>query len=207
MTREVEAALTEFYRVGLICEAASELGCGIRAKPVLEKLEAHESISDAWLDASGSLLAIRWKSQPVEDAGILASAFTGEQCVSAERITDADECRALLNALALGDGWYQAAQVDRLSEEEAAVIAARVVRRVEAKTVLEADLAHRLMMSIAQSCYRVLATEAPGTSESRGERLRQAILDGGRSQLTDEQHGVLQQAVALAGHRPLPNER
>ena len=78
----------QFYRVGLACEAASRVGCGIRAKPILHKLEANEAIAIAWLHRSGTLLAISWKPDSGEDQGAIASAFTGEECGCAEKIID-----------------------------------------------------------------------------------------------------------------------
>lgn len=53
----------------------------------------------------------------------------------------------------------------------------------------------------------MLTTEAPGTAHSREERLRRAILDGGRAELEGEDYVNLEQVVAVAPHRPLPNER
>jgi hypothetical protein len=207
MTREAEAAeLTQFYRVALICEAASELGCGIRAKPVLKKLEAHEAISDAWLDASGSFLAIRWKGQSLEDGRLLASAFTGEECGCAEKLSDPDLRRRLLEALARGHGWYRAADVDELSEREAAIIAARMVKRLSSKTALEPEVTDRLTRALGEACERMLTKETPGTYESRAQRLQAAMLAAARAHLSDDLYGVFQRSVAIDGHRPLPHE-
>jgi hypothetical protein len=208
MTREAEAAaLTQFYRVGLICEAASEIGCGIRAKPVLKKLEARGSIGDAWLNATGTILAVRWERQSLEDERILTSAFTGEQCGCAENLTDPDLRRGLLETLARGQGWYRAAEVDQLSEREAAIIAARMVKRLSGKVALDSEVTDRLTRSLAQACRRMLTTETPGTYESRAQRLQAAMLAAAHVHLTDDQYAVFQRSVAVDGHRPLPRER
>jgi len=49
----------EFYRVGLACEAAPDIGCGIRAKPILYALKACDAIAGAWLSRSGTVIAVR----------------------------------------------------------------------------------------------------------------------------------------------------
>jgi hypothetical protein len=208
MMRDADAAaLTQFYRVGLICEAASEIGCGIRAKPVLKKLEAHESVGNAWLNATGTILAVRWKRQSLEDERILAFAFTGEPPGCAEKLSDPDVRRGLLDALARGEGWYRAADVDQLSEREAAIIAARMVKRLSGKLALEPEVTDRLTRSLAQACRRMLTTETPGTYESRAQRLQAAMLAAARAHLTDDQYAVFQRSAAVDGHRPLPHER
>ena len=45
--------------------------------------------------------------------------------------------------------WYRGAEVDRLSEEEAGIIVARFIRRVEAKTPLPKDKAQELQHELA----------------------------------------------------------
>jgi len=184
----------QFYRVGLGCEAASGIGCGIRAKPILERLEANEAIAAAWLHRSGTVLAICWTRESADD----------EAAIAAEKVVDSEERRALLETLGRRELWYRGAEVDELSAEEAAVIAARVVGRLRARAELEPDTAAQLTRSIAEACNRVLTTEAPGTAASREARLRNAILNAGRSHLNDDQYGLLQQA---AMHKALPDER
>lgn len=46
------------YRVPLVCEAAPHLGCGTRAKPVLQDLERQLGISEAWLNRAGDSIAV-----------------------------------------------------------------------------------------------------------------------------------------------------
>lgn len=205
MQRERDA-MTHFYRVGLACEAASAIGCGIRAKPILRSLEAHEAIAGAWLHRSGTILAVRWQRELDEDPGAIASAFAGDQCVCGEKVVDVQERRALLDALARGDGWYRGVQVDELSREEAVIIATRVVERFQQRASLDPDQARRLADAIAEACDCVLTTEAPGTATSREERLRAAMLSAGRLELSADQYRALEHAVA-AGYRPLPDER
>ena len=59
--------LVSFYEVPLACPAARGLGCGSAAKPVLQALEKKGSIQEAWLDHSGTTLAIVWKKNAKSD--------------------------------------------------------------------------------------------------------------------------------------------
>lgn len=207
MPSEAAADSTHFYRVGLACEAAPGIGCGIRSKPVLQGLERSERVAGAWLSRSGGVLAVRWRSRADEDVRLIASAFTAEDCACIEKISGASECRSLLESLAAGGDWYGAADIDRLSVEEAVVVAERVVRRMAAAAALNQEEHARLVKSIALACERVLTSEAPGTADSREKRLRRAILDAGRSELGDVRYGELEKAIGVSGHRPLPDER
>jgi len=196
----------EFYRVGLACEAAPDIGCGIRAKPILCALKACDAIVGAWLSRSGTVIAVHWKSGSNKDEGLVAETLIGEQGVCIEKVVDAKEHRLLMESLALSDGWYSAAEVDRLSEEEAALIAARIVRRLRAKAALDPTEDTQLERSISEACERFLINESPGTQKAREEGLRKAILDAGGTWLTADHYDALE-AVLIAGHRPLPEER
>jgi len=46
------------FEVDLRCEAAPEIGCGSRSKPVLLELEREPIIAEAWLNETGTVLAI-----------------------------------------------------------------------------------------------------------------------------------------------------
>src|SRR5207245_1694353 len=72
-----------------------------------------------------------------------------------------------------GKGWYRGAEVDRLSEEEAGVIAARWVRRVQAKTTLTEEKATGLRGALAERLKKCLAGKAsmPETQEAKALEL------------------------------------
>jgi hypothetical protein len=46
------------FEVALRCEAAPEIGCGSRSKPVLLELEREPIITEAWLNETGTVLAV-----------------------------------------------------------------------------------------------------------------------------------------------------
>src|SRR5204862_6491220 len=51
-----------FYRVQLVCPAAPQIGCGSAAKPLLLELERQPGVAEAWLNRTGTILAIVPKS-------------------------------------------------------------------------------------------------------------------------------------------------
>jgi len=99
-----------------------------------------------------------------------------------------------------GKGWYRGADVDRLSEEEADVIAARFVRRVQAKTALAKDKAEGLQRALADAYRQRLTNKI-----SREQELSR-FQDIGREYLAKDQVAILKEAIE-AGVLPLPNEQ
>jgi hypothetical protein len=103
-----------------------------------------------------------------------------------------------LKELESRQGWYRGAEVDRLSEEEAGIIAARLVRRVQAKTTLAQDKAGRLERALADAQKKLVA-------EERYEEplpVRQLAGDF----LDEKQIAILEQAIDK-GVRPLLGEK
>ena len=200
------ASSDEFYRVALGCEAAPRIGCGIRAKPILIALEACDAIAGAWLNRSGTVIAVRWKSASIKNERLVAAAFNSEQCLCIQKVIDTKEHRQLAESLVFGDRWYRAEEVDRLSEEEASLIAARIVQRFTVNVALDPARKTKLERSITEACKRYLINERPDTAQTREEGVRKAILDVGSTLLTADHHNVLREALS-SGHRPLPFER
>src|SRR5205807_7417047 len=67
-----------------------------------------------------------------------------------------ESCDEELKDFLSGKGWYRGADVNRLSEEEAGIIAARFVRRVQAKTTLPKDKAEGLQHALADALRKQL---------------------------------------------------
>ncbi len=190
------------FQVALKCLAAPQIGCGGEAKPILLKLERESAVREAWLNRTGTLIAVVWKSK----LNAQLSAQTREDLESrlraAGRDTDIRELQGeardqALKELQSGHGWYRGAEVGRLSEEEAGIIAARLVRRMQAKTTLAQDKAERLERALADAYRKCFA-------EERYEEtlpVRQLVGDF----LDKKQIAILQQVIDN-GVRPLPNE-
>ncbi len=101
-----------------------------------------------------------------------------------------------------GKGWYHGAEVDRLSEEEADIIAARLARWVQAKSALSKEKTEGLQHAFSETLRRDLTGKS--TAPKRLE-------DVARQYLDQEQIKILKQAIkdeeAIEnGERPVPSE-
>ncbi len=69
-----------FFQVPLVCEAAPQIGCGCRTKPLLAALGQHAMVSAAWLQRSGRTLAVQWEHLlPANDAVRLVNAVFADK--------------------------------------------------------------------------------------------------------------------------------
>src|SRR6266404_5037463 len=135
------------YQVPWVCPAAHQIGCGSHAKPILLELEKNPGVSEAWLNRQGTALAVVWKPDARRKARSEAERTLKEQ--NGSKLSGKERARALAD-FESGKGWYRGAEVDRLSEEEAGVIAARWVRRVQAKTTLTEAKAEGLRAALTE---------------------------------------------------------
>lgn len=189
------------FKVSLQCPAAPQIGCGSASKPILLELEHDPAVEQAWLNRAGTLIAVVWKLQPnVQTQQDVASRLRSAGCCGKDAAINEVHGEAhdqALKEFQSGHGWYRGAEVDRLSEEEAGIIAARLVRRVEAKTTLATDKAERLQRALAEA-LRKCFTEGGGREEFPVRQFAGDFLD-------EKQITILEQAIDK-GVRPLPNE-
>src|SRR6266481_1760777 len=152
------------YRVPWVCPAAVQIGCGSHAKPILLGLERSPGVSEAWLNRQGTAVAVVWKADAKRKARSDAEKTLKEQ--KGSRLTGKERTKVLAD-FESGEGWYRGAEVDRLSEEEAGVIAARWVRRLEAKTSLSKEKADGLQEALTDGLRKCLTgkMEMPETEE------------------------------------------
>jgi hypothetical protein len=103
-----------------------------------------------------------------------------------------------------GAGWHRADDMDKLSEEEAGIIAARLLRRVQVKTPLSEIKATTLRNSLTDT----LRERFVGSSARayRPDEEREEFLKKASSYLTETELASLRDAFA-SGLRPLPGEQ
>jgi hypothetical protein len=194
-----------FYKVPLMCHAAPGIGCGSRSKPVLLDLESKTIVNEAWLDREGKILAIVWKRSAVAaDRAIVVMAVRRAHDLSAEELNG----RAREEALAsfrFGGGWHRGADVDRLSEQEAGIIANRLVLRVtaEAPTISsKAELLQPIITDIIRGCL-------VGSPDPSSARCRETFAEDLIAVVGDHLSGAETDAMvkaAKAGFQPLADE-
>ena len=181
-----------FYRVSLDCEAAPAIGCGCRAKPVLASLDQEASIREAHLSRTGTVLAVVWRDpKSARDKTNRVESILSEAGVSAQEVLEVAQREALLTEFCSRTNWYGVDVVDRLSEEEANVIADRFVRRTAAKVELRSLTAEALKHAIADACARVLTINPPNSPEARARRIAEAAVDAVRGDLNAQEMHAL----------------
>jgi mercuric ion binding protein len=139
-----------FSEVPLECGAAEGLGCGSAAKPILNELDRSPRIAQARINRPGTILAVVWKSQNDRSDKAVEALFEKHKLAAATLKGQARE-KALKEYQA--EQWYAAADVDRLSEHEARVIAARLVNRARSHF----DLAPNRVTALTGDLAMVLA--------------------------------------------------
>ncbi len=193
----VTADRVSVFKVPLICPAAPQIGCGSASKPILLDLEKQTGVAEAWLNRPGTRIAVVWKPDSTAENRSSVIADLKEDNAVEMQGTSRDE--AVKDFLS-GKGWYHGADVDRLSEEEAGIIAARWVRRVEAKTPLAKDKAEGLQRTLADSLRKDLTGE---NARQNQKALRLQEVAG--QYLDQDQIKVLREAIER-GVRPLPDD-
>jgi copper chaperone CopZ len=187
------------FKVPLVCPAAPQIGCGSASKPILLDLERQAGVLEAWLNRAGTIIAVVWKSDSNSETRRNVAAELKEDHAVEMQAKSRDE--AVKDFLS-GKGWYRGADVGRLSEEEAGIIAARLVRFARAKTVLAKDKAEGLQRAIEDTLRKDLTGKSTGSNR---------LEDVAREYLDQEQIKILKEAikdeVAIEnGERPMPKE-
>ena len=191
------------FQVPLQCTAAHQIGCGSRAKPVLLELEQDSNVSEAWLNRAGTKIAVVWK--PESKAKGRRSVATKLKQQEATEIKGKPRDEAVTEFLS-GNGWYRGADVDRLSEEEAVIIAARLVRRVQTKTTLTKEKADALQRALADALNKRLTDKKAAQEQDFVLKTEDGLRRLASQYLDENQVPFLKEAIA-SGVWPLPNEK
>jgi len=191
-----------FYEVPLVCPAAPEIGCGSRSKPILLQLEKEASVAEAWLNRTGTLMAIVWKPETKgkERAAAFAAVSKKEE-LKAQELKSSARKKALKDFLSR-EGWHRGSDVDRLSEEEAGIIAARLVRRIQAKVSVSEEKAKTLRAEFTAIFKRRFL----GSQDSNEPNPEERVLGVLQSHLDEKDVALLKETLPR-NLRPLPGEK
>jgi hypothetical protein len=114
-----------FYNVPLICGAAPEIGCGSRLKPLFMDMAEVSQIKEAWSNRQGTVVAVVW-NEPIPSKGerekIVKPIFK-KNVVDAKLIMEETTLASLSADFESQGMWYKGMDVDKLSIEEAGIIA------------------------------------------------------------------------------------
>lgn len=194
------ADAVSFYSVPLMCPAARGLGCGSRAKPMLLELERTEAITEAWLDHSGATLAIVWSdsSSAAQRAGALKQ-IADKHDVPLDEITGPAR-ESSITAFRSGKGWHRGSDVDRLSEQEALVIANRLLDRTAVEAPSSKSKADAIRPELTEIVRQFLVGTMPSVEECREKLTTIGRKHFNKAELTAFEHAFEK------GYRPIAGE-
>ena len=131
-----------FYDVPLVCGAAPEIGCGSRAKPLLLDLERQAAVKEAWLNRTGTIIAIVWRDDTCPE--IAKAVFEKHEVQYIER--DAGDSDS--EPFHANRAWLRGPEVDRLSREEAGEIAETSVNSAMKNQLVSVEEAAKIKSDI-----------------------------------------------------------
>ena len=199
---EITPERISFYEVPLVCPAAAEIGCGSRAKPILLQLEQEKPVAEAWLNRPGTIVAVVWRPETKrrERTATVKSVAKKEE-FKARELNGAARKKAL-KEFAAREAWHRGSDVDRLSEEEAGIIAARFVRRIQARVSVSEDKAKAIEAGFTD-VFKRRFTGNENSDESETEEQLIRIL---QSHLNETDVAMLKETLPR-NLRPLPGEK
>ena len=200
--RAIPSHRVSVFAVPLVCPTAPQIGCGSHAKPILVALEQQAAVAEAWLDRSGTRMVLVWKAnaKPAERVAALSAVRNGQQ-FEARELDGAERKQPLQNFLS-GESWYRGRDVDRLSVEEAGIMSARLVRRIQGKVALSEAKAATLGAEFTDVFKRRLLG-VQDASEATGEAQVLKVLE----KHLDAQDVTTLKETLPHNLRPLPGEQ
>ncbi len=207
ITKNMNPNLVSLFRVpSLVCSAAPEIGCGPCAKPILLDLQRDSNISEAWLNRAGTVLAVVGTDGSTREsrAKAVRTALEAREKATATEL-DGDAREQQLKSFSSGEGWFRGAQVDVLSKQEAGIIAARLVRRIQARVSLPDDKAKALQLGFVDAFDRFIASKPDPPQEDRLQRYNQELLKVAQANLDEKGVAAFKEALAQ-GIWPVANE-
>ncbi|MDQ2962157.1 MAG: hypothetical protein M3R31_03200 [Pseudomonadota bacterium] len=163
-------------------------------------------MAQAWLNRNGTIVAVLWREGIASKVpGERIRSILAEHGLAAQELAGAARKSTLSDFFSRAD-WYRGDAVDRLSEEEAAIIAARLVQRVTAKVPLSDRKIETLSKAFAEACRHHLVSRPVTSAPLRRQRIANAILKAGHKHLDGAALRALEEAVAL-GYQPITGEK
>lgn len=201
-------ANTAFYQVAMKCPAAPAIACGSGSKPVLADLESAAEVAGVWLHRNGTVLAIQW--HPATSTSQRVAVVNG---VFAENATVGTPPAPLPPEAGktFGDphAWYASDQLDKLTQEEAGIIAHRLLHRMQAGTGISHEQQHAFLEQFTHRFVRHFAVSAAAlrtvSAADRVAELTEEIRHSLQPHFSEPAQAALEQALA-AGYLPVPGD-
>lgn len=197
------------FQVPLQCPAAPEIACGSASKPILLALESDANISEAWINRAGTVLAVVGTEASTRASRSEAVLSLLTEIFNRERVATEIDGQARdkgLGSFMSPERWYRSAQLDLLSAEESDIIAARLVRRIQADVTLSDEQVSRLEEGFSVVFERRFIRNSDEPALIGEEQRNEELLEVAREYLDAAGVAAFQGAIAR-GYRPGADER
>lgn len=169
-----------FYEAPLVCHAAPSVGCGSKAKFMLVDLEKYDEVEGAWLNKTGTIVAVKWNAATIESKqNEIINAVSTNHSIELSPVA-ASEADNHAKTFTNGNQWFKGNEVDKLSKEEAQIIARNTIAGYKKDGMVKASFEKQFQADIAKiyenlflsiGSYKDLTTEAYNKVE---EQIQQA---------------------------------
>ena len=157
------------------------------------------------MNRAGTLIAVQGTENSTRDSRVMAvRTLLEKKKVKTKELTGKAREQALRDFQS--GGWHRGAEVDRLSEEEAGIIAARLVRRLQDKVPLSEEKSKALQSAIAGALRRHFIRNPDKLDETPQSQRKDELLKVAREHLDEKGVAALEEVLA-SGLRPQANEK
>lgn len=179
-----------FYQVPLVCHAAPSIGCGSKAKFLLVDLEKYnDAVEGAWLNKTGTVVAVKWDTKTEENkkAEIIKKVSTNHniELTTLAQIEATDYAKTFPNS----SEWYKGKEVDKLSKEEAGIIAKNTIASYKSNKLIKPSFEKQFQTDIEKiyadlflsiSSYKDLTTAAYNKVENQIQQAGEKYVGKGK---------------------------
>ena len=179
-----------FYEAPLVCHAAPSIGCGSKAKFLLVDLEKYnDAIEGAWLNKKGTVVAVKWNTKTKEYKKVeIINAVSANHNIPLSTLAQTGEAN-YAKTFPNSSEWYKGKEVDKLSTEEAAIIAKNTIASYKSNKLIKPSFEKQFQADIEKiyadlflsiSSYKDLTTEAYNKVESQIQQAGEKYVGKGK---------------------------
>ena len=183
-------AMITYYEAPLVCAAAPSIGCGSKAKFLLVDLEGNnEAIKGAWLNEEGTVIAVEWNEaiDPYKREKII-NTIGKEHNIGLFQLQESEQAK-YAKSFPQGSQWFRGAEVDKLSRQEASIIAANTIKGYKKEGLIKPSFEKQFQADIEKiyadlflsiSSYNDLSIEAYNKVESQIQKAGEKYVGKGK---------------------------
>lgn len=179
-----------FYEAPLVCHAAPSIGCGSKAKFMLVDLEKYtDAVEGAWLNKTGTVVAVKWNTNTNETKqSEIINAVSTSHSIELSPVISA-EANTYARTFPNSSQWFKGKEVDKLSKEEAQIIAKNTIAGYKKDGLVKASFEKQFQADIATiyenlflsiGSYKDLTTEAYNKVEEQIQKAGEKYVGKGK---------------------------